>query len=580
VSASTSDAHSWSMSPEPPRVVLERPPSPPSSKSPCEEAEKEAEKEAGESSSPLTASQVRDVVRLFQCKQCSLILRDPITLPCGKSLCKTCLPETHMRTNISYPATENRLQGIKCPFQDCGKDHALGDCGLDVTLKKAIHHVTAEIQAARLAVEGLPMLTGVTARSQWDVAGISSLSSGEEEPLVVKGGKLMAVFTLAEHQKLKYEAEVGYHEELSRSDAPADVSDIDGALLSKLKSSARTEMDCQVCYAIYFDPLTTACGHTFCRSCLHRVLDHSTYCPICRGALSINPLLHQQSCPSNEALTKIIDTFWRDAVQDRRQALAAESIGQDPQCSVPLFVCTLAFPMMPTFLHVFEPRYRLMLRRAMEGDRTFGMVLPQRQRTAADPHFVEMGTLLRIVNVEYFADGRSLIETIGVTRFKITEHALLDGYVVGNISRIDDISLAEEELLEAGETQVPQNDQSRDTAPSRDAAAEGSGETQTSPSPILPRTASDIQKLPTRELFEFATSSVRRFSEQSVSWLAARMLAIYGECPDDPATFPWWFASVLPVKDMEKYKLLATESVRERLKICCNWILEWEASRW
>ena len=84
----------------------------------------------------------------------------------------------------------------------------------------------------------------------------------------------------------------------------------------------------------------------------------------------------------------------------------------------------------------------------------------------------------------------------------------------------------------------------------------------------------------TRELVEFGVDFVRRMRAQSVAWLTARVLAIYGECPTYPATFPWWLASILPVKDEEKYKLLGTSSVRERLKMCCKWIIEWESNRW
>jgi hypothetical protein len=84
----------------------------------------------------------------------------------------------------------------------------------------------------------------------------------------------------------------------------------------------------------------------------------------------------------------------------------------------------------------------------------------------------------------------------------------------------------------------------------------------------------------TRELMDFVLAFVRRMQEQSVGWLTARILAIYGECPDDPAVFPWWFASILPVRDLQKYHLLSTTSVRERLKICCGWAMEWQSSRW
>lgn len=41
---------------------------------------------------------------------------------------------------------------------------------------------------------------------------------------------------------------------------------------------------------------------------------------------------------------------------------------------LPIFVCTQALPGIPCPLHVFEPRYRLMIRRCVEsGSRRFGM---------------------------------------------------------------------------------------------------------------------------------------------------------------------------------------------------------------
>ncbi len=41
---------------------------------------------------------------------------------------------------------------------------------------------------------------------------------------------------------------------------------------------------------------------------------------------------------------------------------------------IPVFVCVLTLPQCTCPLHVFEPRYRLMMRRAMESQsRTFGM---------------------------------------------------------------------------------------------------------------------------------------------------------------------------------------------------------------
>ncbi|KAK1971153.1 ATP-dependent protease La domain-containing protein [Colletotrichum sublineola] len=551
------------MSSDQPRVVESRPSA--LTSNPAHEAEDE--RDHGTAERPLLGDQVRDIVRLIQCRKCARPLQEPVTLPCGRSLCKRCLPETHAREYISYPATPNRLQGFECPYQECGRNHAVGDCGVDVILTKAVNNFKAEMEKARETVTTAEVSTHVIIQRPNDGQAGANVE-GQTTSRVVKGGPLAAVYTLADSGELGYDSKVTFAEVSSFGDEAAA---IDNKTVFKVKESVRTEMDCQVCYALFYDPLTTVCGHTFCRSCLHRVLDHSSYCPICRRGLSVSPLLYRESCPSNEYLKTIIETFWADAVLTRGDALAAEALNRHREFDIPIFVCTLSFPMMPTFLHVFEPRYRLMIRRALEGDRTFGMVLPQRPRTANDTHFVEYGTLLRIVNAEYFADGRSLIETTGVSRFRIIRHGILDGYLVGKIERLDDISIAEEEDLEANETQ-----QALERFES--AATHQSEDSTTSGPPMT--TSEDLAKMPTSELLSLGVSFVERMRQQSVPWLAQRMLTIYGECPNDPALFPWWFASILPAKEDEKYKLLETRSVRERLKICCGWILEWESNSW
>ncbi|OHE92762.1 ATP-dependent protease La domain-containing protein [Colletotrichum orchidophilum] len=364
------------------------------------------------------------------------------------------------------------------------KDHGTVDRPLED--EQAVNNFKAEIEKARDTSTKAEISTHVIIRNS--SAGQADTNSDNVEiSRVVRGGPLLAVYTLADTAELEYKSSVTFAEVSSLGDEAAT---IDSKTFSKVKEG---------------------------------------------------------------------------------DALAAEAMNRHREFDIPIFVCTLSFPMMPTFLHVFEPRYRLMIRRALEGDRTFGMVLPQRPRTANDTHFVQYGTLLRIVNAEYFADGRSLIETSGISRFRITRHGILDGYLVGKIERIDDMSIAEEEDLEATETQR--------ALERYESAATHQSEDSTMPRPIT-TTPEDLSTMPTSDLLTLGVSFVQRMRQQSVPWLAQRMLAIYGECPNDPALFPWWFASILPAKEYEKYKLLETRSVRERLKICCGWILEWESSRW
>ena len=52
--------------------------------------------------------------------------------------------------------------------------------------------------------------------------------------------------------------------------------------------------------------------------------------------------------------------------------------------NVPIFVCTMAYPTVPCPLHVFEPRYRLMIRRSIQtGTKQFGMCVSDAQNRYA-----------------------------------------------------------------------------------------------------------------------------------------------------------------------------------------------------
>ena len=48
----------------------------------------------------------------------------------------------------------------------------------------------------------------------------------------------------------------------------------------------REDFECSLCYRLLHLPVTTPCGHTFCRPCLDKCLDHKTECPLCKGSLA------------------------------------------------------------------------------------------------------------------------------------------------------------------------------------------------------------------------------------------------------------------------------------------------------
>ncbi|XDV14319.1 hypothetical protein PO909_014590 [Leuciscus waleckii] len=135
------------------------------------------------------------------------------------------------------------------------------------------------------------------------------------------------------------------------------------------------DFECSLCMRLFYEPVTTPCGHTFCLKCLERCLDHNPNCPLCKENLS--EYLATRADNITLLIEEVLQHYFCDELAERRKVHEEEmkelsNLNQE----VPIFVCTMAFPTIPCPLHVFEPRYRLMIRRSMEtGTKQFGMCI-------------------------------------------------------------------------------------------------------------------------------------------------------------------------------------------------------------
>ncbi|CAN9514694.1 unnamed protein product [Ophioblennius macclurei] len=205
-----------------------------------------------------------------------------------------------------------------------------------------------------------------------------------------------------------------------------------------------TDLECSLCMRLFYEPVTTPCGHTFCLQCLERCLDHNPKCPLCKEELS-EYLVQRQYCKT-VLMEKLISKYLPSELTERQKVHQEEMAElSNLNKNVPIFVCTMAFPTVPCPLHIFEPCYRLMIRRCMEtGTKCFGMCLGDDLKGFAD-----YGCLLEIRDVKFFSDGRSVVDTIGRRRFKVVQHSERDGYNTADIEYLEDVKMegaAEREL--------------------------------------------------------------------------------------------------------------------------------------
>lgn len=289
-------------------------------------------------------------------------------------------------------------------------------------------------------------------------------------------------------------------------------------ILNGNENELEQDLTCHICHQVLYQPTTlVSCQHSFCTPCLHRSLDHNPSCPICRTPI---PKIYFHNPPLNKSLHNIITLSFPKHISDRLASIQHDEL--IASLSTPIFVCQLSFPGLPTILHFFEPRYRLMLRRCLQSPSPrFGMVMSPKPG-APNPDY---GTLLDIQSVQSLPDGRSVVQTLASSRFRILHRAFLDGYMVARIESIHD---------------VPQD---------------------------IPDFPPSIQVL-----VNTCKAFLARLQQGAAPWVVQRLSSTYGSMPSDPALFSFWVAIVLPIEEQEKAKLLPIKSPRLRLIIVVNWI--------
>ncbi|XP_006980487.3 LON peptidase N-terminal domain and RING finger protein 2 [Peromyscus maniculatus bairdii] len=282
-----------------------------------------------------------------------------------------------------------------------------------------------------------------------------------------------------------------------------------------------TDFECALCMRLLFEPVTTPCGHTFCLKCLERCLDHAPHCPLCKDKLS--ELLATRNFNVTVLAEELIFRYLPEELSDRKRIYDEEmSELSHLTRDVPIFVCAMAFPTVPCPLHVFEPRYRLMIRRCMEtGTKRFGMCL-----SAENAGISEYGCMLEIKDVRTFPDGSSVVDAVGISRFKVLNHRHRDGYNTADIEYLED------EKVEGPE-------------------------------------------------YEELAALHESVYQQSVSWFASlqdhmkkQILSHFGSMPDrepEPQSnssgpaWSWWILAVLPLERKAQLAILGMASLKERL---------------
>jgi len=227
--------------------------------------------------------------------------------------------------------------------------------------------------------------------------------------------------------------------------------------------------------------------------------------------------------PVTITIQKVLEKYYPEEFKRRKEEMQEEAVFDT--ASLPLFPLKhVAFPDMVFPLHIFEPKYRLMIRRCMAGSKCFGLVNVRRNVSETSWIPYDIGCLVAITSIQTLIDGRSFVQCKGTRRFRVLEKWEQDGYLMGKVQWIEEQPIQPNERLEFEVTMR---------------------EARTLLSQLL--TGDRVFRNPASEL-------------QS-------LLAQAGDIPDNDLEFSFWLSRFLPLTPDTRQSLLETTSTLDRFRV-------------
>ncbi|XP_023254969.1 nuclear factor 7, brain-like [Seriola lalandi dorsalis] len=92
---------------------------------------------------------------------------------------------------------------------------------------------------------------------------------------------------------------------------------------------------CSICLDVFTDPVTTPCGHNFCKNCIttHWDISDRCQCPMCKKVFKRRPELH-----INTLLSEVVAQFKLEAQQKTSSSSSEQQVSKPGE--VPCDVCT------------------------------------------------------------------------------------------------------------------------------------------------------------------------------------------------------------------------------------------------
>ncbi|KAG7330396.1 hypothetical protein KOW79_006618 [Hemibagrus wyckioides] len=134
-----------------------------------------------------------------------------------------------------------------------------------------------------------------------------------------------------------------------RMDTPDSFSRDSSSLLSE------EQLLCSICLDVFIDPVTTPCGHNFCKSCLTQCWEKSQHCqcPLCKEKFTKRPELK-----INITLREVADHFKKKSSADKPEVLCDACTGEKLKALKSCLDCRATFCKTHMEPHIHVPSYK------------------------------------------------------------------------------------------------------------------------------------------------------------------------------------------------------------------------------
>ncbi|KAI7865515.1 PUA-like domain-containing protein [Spinellus fusiger] len=317
--------------------------------------------------------------------------------------------------------------------------------------------------------------------------------------------------------------------------------------------SSHLVLECHCCSHIVNDPITTHCGHTFCRLCVLQMKVSTGNCLTCSRPLPNYIKLESQAYNYTlESVKYALKTTGSLPYYNTMNTSHLSSASWQ-ESDITLFAHNnIILPHQASRLAVFTPQQLHQLRRAIvPSSRYNGICLAVVHKGL--PNVAHYGTLVKVISVEHRQDA-IILDIIGLERFKVNSYYSENDLMIANIE--------------------VQNDEEYTSQQSRGIYCDDNEYIQALSafgfiSPTN-NTANNIHQ----QILSMASASHATSLNLSTEGLLGsvwfkNMQSLHGPLPSpkEKSRLCWWVAAVLPSSAAEKYALLCIESQAERLEV-------------